>query len=202
MSKPIQPQDPNAVLDEAGDARRLLERVAVGDRAAFADAPLSDEVDVPPFDRIWTAVQQVAARRHLPGASVVPASVLTALPDPAGWRRSTAWPARVKYALLARDPDTGSALYLSYYGLRSTFPRHRHLGLEENVILSGGYQNGDVHVEAGDWVIGAPGTEHAPMTGPDEDCSCLSRIEPPGLRFTGWRRWLVGLRSLLWRARC
>lgn len=34
MSKPMQPRDPN-VIDEAEDAGRLLERVAVGDRAAF-----------------------------------------------------------------------------------------------------------------------------------------------------------------------
>ena len=78
----------------------------------------------------------------------------------------------------------------------STFPRHRHLGLEENVILAGGYQNGDVHVEMGDWVVGAPGTEHAPTTGPEEDCFCLSRIERPGLRFTGWRRWLISILRL------
>jgi len=161
-----------------------------------ADVGLSDKLDVPPFERVWAAVEQAAARRRLFGGSVIPASVLGSLPDPAGWRWRRAWPARVKFALLARDPETRSKMYLSYYGRASTFPRHRHLGLEENVILAGGYQNGDVHVEMGDWVVGAPGTEHAPTTGPEEDCFCLSRIEPPGLRFTGWRRWLISVLRL------
>jgi anti-sigma factor ChrR (cupin superfamily) len=71
-------------------------------------------------------------------------------------------------------------------GWRWVVARHRHLGLEENLILAGGYQNGDHHVDTGDWVVGAPGTEHTPETDPDEDCWCLSRIERPGLRFSGW----------------
>jgi len=166
--------------------------MGLGDAGLGAEG-IGDEVQVPPFERVWRAVQQATDRQRVPGASAVPPGVLTALPDPARWRWRRVWPARVTYAVLARDPRTGSVLYLSYYRPRSTFPRHRHLGLEENVILAGGYQNGDVHVEAGDWVVGAPGTEHAPTTGPDEDCTCLSRIERPGLRFTAWRRWVVSI---------
>jgi putative transcriptional regulator len=154
------------------------------------EATLSDEIQRPSFDRVWGAVEEAVATWRMPEVGVVPATVLAALPDPAGWRWVSLWPRRVKFALLTRDIETGSALYLSYYAPRSRFPRHRHVGLEENVILSGGYQNGDVHVEAGDWVIGAPGSEHTPETGPEEDCWCLSRIERPGLRFSGWRGWV------------
>jgi putative transcriptional regulator len=154
------------------------------------EATISDEIELPPFDRVWAAAEHEAAKQRTPEARALPVGVLAALPDPAGWHWVSVWPRRVKFALLARDTDTGSELYLSYYAPRSRFPRHRHVGLEENVILSGGYQNGDVHVEAGDWVIGAPGTEHTPETGPDEDCWCLSRIERAGLRFYGWRGWL------------
>ena len=97
------------------------------------------------------------------------------------------WPQRARSAVLARDDETGSVLYLSYYPRNTVYPRHRHVGLEENVILSGGYQDGDAHVVAGDWVVGVPGTEHAPTTGPLEECWCLSRVEAPGVRFRGWR---------------
>jgi putative transcriptional regulator len=159
-------------------------------QARLPEATISDEIGLPSFHRVWAAVEQSEAKRRMPEASVVPVAVLAALPDPAGWHWRSPWPSRVKFTLLTRDIDTNSALYLSYYAPRSRFPRHRHLGLEESVILAGGYQNGDVHVEAGDWVTGAPGTEHTPETGPDEDCWCLSRIEPPGLDFFGWRGWL------------
>lgn len=178
-----------------------LESLSDDFEASCADVELSDRPEVPPFERVWTAVQQAAAQQRLFGASVIPARVLAALPDPAGWRWRRVWPARVKFALLVRDPETRSELYLSYYGRASAFPRHRHLGLEENVILAGGYQDGNVHVDAGDWVVGAPGTAHAPTTGPEEDCFCLSRIEPPGLGFTGWRRWLASMLRLLSKVR-
>jgi putative transcriptional regulator len=159
------------------------------------DATLHDELDLPPFDRMWTAVTEATVSRRCPEAAVLPPALLAALPPPSGWRWVVAWPERVKIALLIRDADTGSALYLCHFAPGSTFPRHRHIGLEENVVLAGGYRNGDMHVDAGDWVIGAPGTEEMPRTEPDEECWCLSRIEPPGVRFTGWRRWVAPLYS-------
>jgi hypothetical protein len=62
------------------------------------------------------------------------------------------------------------------------------------VILSGQYQNGDIRVDVGDWVIGAPGTEERSKA-KDSACWCLSRVEPPGVRFSGWRRWAALLFS-------
>lgn len=167
-------------------------RVAQGRRAGeqLPDATLHDELDLPPFDRTWMAVERAAASRRAPEASILPPALLAALPHPRGWRSILAWPGRVKIALLVRDSDTGSELYLCHFAAGSTFPRHRHFGLEENVILAGGYRSGDVRVDAGDWVIGAPGTEETAKA-TDEGCWCLSRIEPPGVRFTGWRRWLA-----------
>src|SRR5262249_15861846 len=67
---------------------------------------------------------------------------------------------------------------------------HRHLGLEENVILDGAYQSGGILVDAGDWVAKGPGSEEIARA-EDEGCWGLSRLEPPGGRFTGWRRWVV-----------
>ncbi len=148
------------------------------------EATLHDELDLPPFDRMWTAVKRETAGRRCPEASILPPALLATLPHPSGWRWIVAWPERVKIALLIRDTDTGSALYLCHLAAGSTFPRHRHIGLEESVILAGGYRNGDIHVDAGDWVIGAPGTEETARADAEE-CWCLSRIEPPGVRFTG-----------------
>ncbi|HXJ79388.1 MAG TPA: cupin domain-containing protein [Candidatus Methylomirabilis sp.] len=157
------------------------------------DATLHDELDLPPFDRVWAAVQRTTVSRSCRGAAVLPPSLLAELPHPSGWRWVLlAWPARVTLTLLIRDVETRSELYLCHFTQGSTFPRHQHLGLEENVILAGGYRNGDVHVDLGDWVIGAPGTEETSRA-EDSECWCLSRIERPGVRFTGWRSWIAPL---------
>ena len=152
-------------------------------------ATLDDELDLPPFRCVWSAVEQAMVSQKCPEAAVLPPPLLGALPHPCAWPWIVlAWPAQVRIALLVRDADTGSELYLCHFAPRSTFPHHRHVGLEENVILAGGYQNGDVCADTGDWVIGAPGTDDRSKAG-DGACWCLSRIEPPGVRFSGWRRW-------------
>jgi putative transcriptional regulator len=173
-------QECSAVVPEYRDPRDRL-----------PEATAAHEILMPPFDRVWHAVERVSEAKVCPeAAQVLPGPFRAWLPVPAALRWITLLPQRTRSAVLARDDETGSTLYLSHYPPNSTYPRHRHVGLEENVILSGGYQNGEVHVEAGDWVIGAPGTDHAPRTEPDEDCWCLSRVEPPGVRFHGWRGWL------------
>lgn len=174
--------------------RRCLARVAedqrVGER--LPDATLHDELGLPSFERVWRALECVTAQARSRDTAALPPALLAALPPPSGWRWIVvAWPQRVKIALLIRDADTGAELHLTYFSPGSTFPRHRHLGLEENVILAGGYQSGELRVDAGDWVIGAPGTEEMPRTEPDEECWCLSRVELPRVRFTGWRRWVA-----------
>ena len=151
-------------------------------------ATTADEARTPAFERVWFAVEAMGKTKECPEAGpILPAALRAWLPVPAALRWIAMWPQRARLAVLARDGETGSVLYLSYYPRNTVYPRHQHVGLEENVILFGGHQNGNVHVEAGDWVIGAPGTEHAPTTGPLEECWCLSRVEPPGLRYRGWR---------------
>ena len=155
------------------------------------DDTLADQFDVPAFDRVWTAVEHALGPRRAP--TVLPPSFLAALPHPYAWRWLTiAWPARVRVAVLIRDADTGSTLYLCHFAPGGTFPRHCHVGLEENVILAGAYHTDDVHAETGDWVTGPPGTEELARAD-NEGCWCVSRVEPPGVRFTGWRRWIVPL---------
>ena len=148
------------------------------------EATASDENTAPSFERVWAAVEHRGITAQPILAPVLPPGLLAAVPDPAGWHWVTAGTAGVRSALLVRDAESGSALHLSYFPPQSRYPHHRHLGLEENVILSGGYQDGGVHVEAGDWVFVPRDTEHAPATGPDEECWCLSRLEPPGVEFS------------------
>jgi predicted ChrR family anti-sigma factor len=151
---------------------------------------LDDQLDLLPFDRVWTAVTEANVSRRTM-ATVLPPPLLTTLPQPHARRWvAIAWPKRVRVALLIRDADTGSALYLCHFAPGSRFPYHRHVGLEENVILAGGYRSGNILFEAGDWVAGEPGSEEIARA-EDEECWCLSRLEPPGVRFAGWRRWLV-----------
>jgi len=151
-------------------------------------ATIGDQAMTPDFERVWFAVGSIGKTRECPEAGpVLPAPLRAWLTVPAALRWITMWPQRTRSAVLARDSETGAVLYLLYYPRNTVYPRHQHVGLEESVILLGGHQNGDVHVEAGDWVIGVPGTEHAPTTGPLEQCWCLSRVEPPGIRFRGWR---------------
>jgi len=152
-------------------------------------ATLHDELDLPPFERVWMAARRASLSRVCRCEHSTMPHLLATLPSPVRWRSIAVWPGRVKVALLMRDADTGSELYLCHLASGSTFPRHRHEGLEENVILAGGYRNGDCKVEAGDWVVGAPGTVEMSRA-EDEECWCLSRVEPPGVRFTGWRRWI------------
>ena len=174
-----------------------LARVAEDQRAGeqLPEAALHDELGLPSFETVWRALERATAQGCSRDTAALPPALLAALPPPSGWRWVVLWPQRVKLALLIRDADTGGELYLTHFSPGSTFPRHRHLGLEENVILAGGYQSGDLRADAGDWVIGAPGSEEMPRTESDEECWCLSRIESPGVRFTGWRRCFAPLFS-------
>src|SRR5262249_44180266 len=118
-------------------------------------ATLHDELDLPPFSCVWGAVEQAVANQLCTKAAVLPPPLLSAVPHPAAWRWIiVARPRQVKVALLIRDAETGSELYLCHLAPESTFPHHRHVGLEENVILAGRYRNGDVRADPGDWVIG------------------------------------------------
>lgn len=106
------------------------------------------------------------------------------------WRSRTLRGGRI--ALLAKDPGGASGLYLSYMPGGRVFPSHGHTGAEETVVLSGGYTDGELHVEEGDWVSARLGAEHAPVVDPGEGCWILTRLEGR-VRFSGWRGWLQRL---------
>ena len=142
-----------------------------------------DELEAPPFHRVWAAVEEAITRRQRPEAAVLPPDLLAALPDSSEWQWHDIVPLRVRSVLLARDAETGSCLFLTHFRPGGAFPRHRHLGLEENVLLAGGYDTDGLRVETGDWMTGNPGSEDMPCTDPGEECWCLSRVEVPGIEF-------------------
>ena len=66
-------------------------------------ATLGDQLDLPPFGRVWRAVSDTNVAPPSTMATVLPAPLLTALPQPHARRWVTiAWPKRVRVALLIR----------------------------------------------------------------------------------------------------
>lgn len=93
------------------------------------------------------------------------------------------------YAELARDPWNRSVLLLGYLAPRRFLPAHRHLAQEDVLVLAGGFEDRQGRHEAGEYAIYDAGSEHRPLTEPDEECWCLARLERPNL-LLGWRGWL------------
>lgn len=114
-------------------------------------------------------------------------------PRPLRWRRLPFSHGQI--AVLDGDDEDGTILLLGRVGAGRTFPRHRHLGVENVVVIEGGYQDDRGHWEAGSWAEYPPGSEHAPLADTDGPCVVLARLAG-GSRFTG----LCGLALALRRA--
>jgi len=101
-----------------------------------------------------------------------------------GWRGALA--PGFRFLELAAELPKGVKLYLIHMAAGMPFPEHRHLGLEEAVILAGGLADETGGLEAGDWDAKEEGTHHTPRALEDEDCWLVARMEGE-IRFTGWR---------------
>jgi len=101
-----------------------------------------------------------------------------------GWRGALT--PGFRFLDLAAELPRGVGLYLVHMAAGAGFPRHRHQGLEEAVILAGGLSDETGQLEAGDWGAMAEGTRHAPRALADADCWLIARMEGE-IRFTGWR---------------
>jgi anti-sigma factor ChrR (cupin superfamily) len=91
-----------------------------------------------------------------------------------------------RYATLARDPVAGTFVSVARMGGGRRFPRHRHVGDEQVVVLRGAYGDEVGDFAAGDWGSYPDGSQHAPRTVAGEDCWILTRLHHP-VRFFGWR---------------
>lgn len=61
---------------------------------------------------------------------------------------------------LFRNNETGGRSSVVRLAGGSRFPRHRHEGTEEVVVLSGAVRIGGVELHAGDYLYTTPGEEH------------------------------------------
>lgn len=170
--------------------RRLAARVQREPRSRFSRFATSR--DLP--DGLAGIPLPEAARRELPDA---------VRQRPLAWH--SAWAPGARWAVLwkggrgreggERGDDRsagGGALLLGRLGPGRGFPRHRHPGREDVLVLAGGYADHLGCYEAGDYAVYQAGSAHRPVTEHGGACWVLTRLELP-IRFTGWRGWLQRL---------
>lgn len=146
------------------------------------------EAPVPPslFARIWEEASRREASLHT-GGLPLPAALLAELPPSRNWRWQSLLSNGSRVAHLIRDAHAGSSLHVVHLPPGSRFPRHAHHGTEEAMVVAGSAMEGTRHLEVGDWTVSPPGSEHALVADPKEECWALTRVEREGVRLSGWR---------------
>ena len=76
--------------------------------------------------------------------------------------------------ILRRDEKTGDATVLIRMEPGCGYPAHRHVGLEEVLILQGGYRDSRGDHRAGDYILNDAASAHAPIALDGEDCIMLA----------------------------
>lgn len=195
---------PHRVMIEAHLAGCSVCRASVAEISAPGGALLRGLSQEAPSARLWERLrsrleepEERARRDEMPpllAGIPLPAAARAELPEirELRWRRAFARGARL--APLLRDPFTQSVLLIGYVPARRAFPRHLHVGPEDIVLLSGGYEDEMGHYEAGEYAAYAPGTVHQPVMAPGETCWALTRLERPN-RLLGWQGWAQRLLS-------
>ncbi|MBZ0112119.1 MAG: cupin domain-containing protein [Thermoanaerobaculia bacterium] len=164
---------------------------SVGELQAPGSSWYSGSTAIEPSPEIWGRLEAAIQQPIVRGDGGLPLPMTWSAED-IPWRGPVAWRSPgirgTQMALLSKDPQTGSFLVAIRGDSDRNFPAHLHLGLEEVLVLQGGYRDGLFEADAGDFVAYEPGSSHRPWTEPDEGCVVLSRIEK-GVRFLGWRGW-------------
>jgi len=146
------------------------------------------------WDRLRARVAEIGPPPALPASPLagcpVPAGALREIADLGGalhepnWRFAGAIGAA--FAILSRDARTGAMLLLGRMKPAKFYPEHRHVGLEEILILRGGFEDQFGDFTAGMYTAYEPGSVHRPWIDEQEPCWTLSRLEKP-VEFLGWR---------------
>ena len=76
--------------------------------------------------------------------------------------------------ILRRDEKNGDATVLIRMEPGCAYPAHRHVGLEEVLILQGGYRDSRGERRAGDYILNDAASAHAPIALEGEDCIMLA----------------------------
>jgi putative transcriptional regulator len=194
---------PHRVLLEAHLAGCPDCRAALAETANPGGALLRGLPGAPLPAALWERLRQRVAAEPLPARREVPAA-LAGLPLPEAARDELPAIRRLRWhwgfargarmAGLARDPDTRSVLVIGHIPPRRAFPRHLHVGPEDLLVLTGGYEDEMGHWEAGAYAAYEPGTIHRPVIEPGETCWILLRLEAPN-RLLGWQGWVQRLLS-------
>ncbi len=177
-------------LDHCADCRTEVAACAAPGGAWLAAR--GGEVAPPPA--LWERLRAQLPER--PAAPVdglpLPAAARGELPALGKVRWWRALLGGAKMAVLHDDAERGVKLMIGRMPPGRVFPRHEHLGFEQMVVLSGGYDDERGEFLAGDFEVYEPGTAHGPQTLDGDDCWILFRIDGP-VRFRGWRGWIQRL---------
>jgi anti-sigma factor ChrR (cupin superfamily) len=77
--------------------------------------------------------------------------------------------------VLRRDKETQDATVLIRMEPGCGYPAHRHAGVEEVLILQGGYRDGLGEHRAGEYLVNEAGSSHHPIAlDASEDCIMLA----------------------------
>ncbi len=186
-------------LDGCPDCRAAVRSLSVPGARLFAGLASDGSSAGPsagPNSRLWDRLRSQVERIGPP--PVPAASPLAPYPLPAGalrelgeqgereprWRFAGALGAA--FSVLFRDPGNGSLLLLGRMKPAKFFPAHRHTGMEEILILRGGFEDQYGDFTAGMYATYEAGTSHRPWIDEQEPCWTLSRLEKP-VEFLGWR---------------
>jgi anti-sigma factor ChrR (cupin superfamily) len=82
----------------------------------------------------------------------------------------------IHLCFLRRDEATGDSTVLIRMEPGSSYPAHRHVGVEEVFVLQGGYADARGAHRAGDYDMNEAGSAHAPkaLEETGEDCIMLA----------------------------
>jgi putative transcriptional regulator len=184
---------PHRVMLEAHLAGCADCRAAVAEMSAPGGTLLRGLPGAPLSAGLWGRLRERIAEtpipQHVPpllAGLPLPAAALAELPPihRLHWRWGFVRGGRL--TALVRDPATHSHLLIGYSPPQRTFPRHLHVGPEDIVVLTGGYEDEAGHYEAGEYASYEPGTIHQPVVVPGETCWTLTRLETPN-RLFGWQ---------------
>lgn len=97
--------------------------------------------------------------------------------------RSTRYPG-IAVHFYASDRRSGRVVALIRMDAGCGYPRHRHQGREEVLVLQGGYRDETGEHRTGDFVIYENGTTHTPVASATEPCVLLA-VAHEGIKLLG-----------------
>ena len=159
----------------------------VGELSLGGGVFLSQQRPLPaPPELFGRILDRIAQAPPAPAVLSLPRALAPYLPPDLarGWRGALA--PGFRFLDLAAELPKGVKLYLVHLAAGMPFPGHRHLGLEEAVILAGGLADETGQCEVGDWDTKEEGSRHSPRALAGEDCWLVARMEGE-IRFAGWR---------------